>query len=528
MVEDCTMSEEDVEFAFDDDTPYLYDEKLHPLPMRSRCGLLVCFVAALTAFTAPTVYRLCGRQEGKLYRASEGSVVTVFQGNGKGIADSFVYPSHLPEVAWMLSFGGSGTSYTVLNTEQMSGATTASNYGADYDPCLSVHPNYPSGPFLRSPRKPFPTHFILTKTHCGAFCMDCAPGDYVYDSVDDFETSCVTGKKRLPTGIVESVSYDSSIPAKAVHLIRNPIDNLVSRLHLAIKHKKERVTGDESELEHVHSELDRTYPNNRTGLDAWCRYLDEKYVVSDVQNKILQKYVSIPCHAEWFRYIQWHNLAVQVTAKLHLPVHYVWYENYTMNFDDTVTALFDFLELDATGDPYEWQAGKSYSNFFLPATARKAALMMQDLASPEAWSLIRHYLVPFLLVPKDSSALDDGTDLVPDKYDVDTDEQKLSDENDDDVIDSRDPFSAELTTALEPDDKNPQVVWLLSFPNSVRRRPRSCRKWYQGALLCLIQSLVSLFVAGHIIHGEKCRRTVQRDDWFQLRERLDVCLSDPP
>ena len=41
-------------------------------------------------------------------------------------------------------------------------------------------------------------------------------------------------------GLKTEVSYPATIPEKAVHLIRNPFDNIVSRLHLLINtnHRK--------------------------------------------------------------------------------------------------------------------------------------------------------------------------------------------------------------------------------------------------------------------------------------------------
>lgn len=143
--------------------------------------------------------------------------------------ETFEYPDQLPSVAWILSFGGSGTSYTILNTEQMSGRTTASNYGGDYNPCLPVTPDSPAGPYLRSPHKPFPSRYILTKTHCAGFCMDCAPSAYVLNNDGvAFEEACRSGRQRHVNGTRSHVTYDASLPAKAVHLVRHPFDNVSS------------------------------------------------------------------------------------------------------------------------------------------------------------------------------------------------------------------------------------------------------------------------------------------------------------
>jgi hypothetical protein len=75
---------------------------------------------------------------------------------------------HHPQVAWIMSFGGSGTSYTIVNTEAMTLRSTASNYGQEFRPhSVPIRANYTNGPFVRSPRIGLPDRYVLTKTHCG-------------------------------------------------------------------------------------------------------------------------------------------------------------------------------------------------------------------------------------------------------------------------------------------------------------------------------------------------------------------------
>lgn len=124
-----------------------------------------------------------------------------------------------------------GTSYTVLNTEFVSGCTTASNYAANYDPLVPVRPEYVNGPYLRSPDKPLPPRYILTKTHCGGYCMDCPPTAYLLDP-EPFQQSCLLSQRSYNATAFYSVLYSPDIPKRAVHLIRNPFDNLVGRMHL--------------------------------------------------------------------------------------------------------------------------------------------------------------------------------------------------------------------------------------------------------------------------------------------------------
>lgn len=176
----------------------------------------------------------------------------------------------------------------------MTGTTTATNYARDLNPSIPVHAHWPNGPFLHHAGQPMPLNYILTKTHCGGYCMDCAPDVYV-QTQPAFESSCRTGQRydeQYPeTG--RSVTYDASIPQKVIHLIRDPFDNLVGRMHLAAKHQLRRNATAGVDF--------------NDGLSGWCSYLDGKYIDeenhhSPALSSLYARYSDLPCRAEWFRY----------------------------------------------------------------------------------------------------------------------------------------------------------------------------------------------------------------------------------
>jgi len=83
------------------------------------------------------------------------------------------------KVSWLMSFPNSGTSYTIGAAKDVSNFTMGTNYGKEKldDDGLSmlVDDNFPHGPFRTTAHHDLPKSFILTKTHCGGFCVRCGP-----------------------------------------------------------------------------------------------------------------------------------------------------------------------------------------------------------------------------------------------------------------------------------------------------------------------------------------------------------------
>lgn len=205
--------------------------------------------------------------------------------------------------------------------------------------------------------------------------MDCSPSTYLH-TAESFETACLTGQRQ---GKVK-VTYDPSIPQRAVHLLRNPIDNMVGRMHLFNKHHRADRLND--------------FNTSLVGIEAWCDYLDEKYAAKESSHEVLRNYSHVPCHAEWYRYIQWHNLAWQVSReRLQLPVHYLYYEDYGTRATETIQELMEFLRETAVAPMLEFRvSSKKYRDFLADSHIEAATKMMQELALPGVWKLLERYL----------------------------------------------------------------------------------------------------------------------------------------
>lgn len=272
-----------------------------------------------------------------------------------------------------------------MNIEQTANVTTGSNYAKDWSDALPIRPEFDSGPFFHKPELRVARN-VLTKTHCSGYCDDCPPLAYVSTDAD-FEQGCL--RVELPNRGGD-VHYDSSIPVKIVHLFRSPFDNIVARMHLAVK-KREKMGWSADQL--------ATFENTKEGLEAWCEYLDQKYAEEEstfFPESVTRYFQELPCHSDWYRYVMWHNHAFNLTKKLNIPIHYVYYEDYTHRYDETLEALLDFLEVSSRQPPIDFYVGKSYESFYDVSHAQKATAMARALGSSETWSHLQHYFEPFM------------------------------------------------------------------------------------------------------------------------------------
>jgi Sulfotransferase domain len=270
-----------------------------------------------------------------------------------------------------------------MNLEVTCNVTTASNYAKGWEMVLPIQPELVNGPFLHDPEIRVP-HYVLTKTHCYGYCDDCPPSEYNITNNQLFEQGCL--RTEMPNRTLP-IRYDRTVPVKAVHLYRNPFDNIVARMHLAV-HKRERQGVDVSLFE-----------NSRDGFQKWCAFLDAKYQRAEDEffsSDVLKLFHGLPCHSDWYRYVQWHNHAYILTEQLNLPVHDLFYEDYTHAYAATVQNLWKFLEVEPRSAPIEFYVGKSYESFFDTDHARKAAMLVQALSLPPVWLGLKRYFERYM------------------------------------------------------------------------------------------------------------------------------------
>lgn len=227
-----------------------------------------------------------------------------------------------PEICWLMSYPNSGTSFTMKLVGRLTNATVASNYGQeciDFDKNgqeqrenMYENPSHerkpiplfnesPNGPFLLNPERTLPRSYILTKTHCGGRCNECGSKGFL-ETPNSFLEACATGSLGTDpkTGTKKRISYDPSFVKKAIHIARDPFDNIVSNFHLEYHEKKK-----ESNQHWL-----QTYSNDRNGFRKWCMSLNAKYPFDFIEYNatfspyIMQTLQDIPCYKLFFQIIQ--------------------------------------------------------------------------------------------------------------------------------------------------------------------------------------------------------------------------------
>lgn len=298
------------------------------------------------------------------------------------------------QIAWLMSFPNSGTTYTSHFIRKATQTKTATNYaelilsrevllGQKSKESIPIFDDQPTGPFWADSNETEPkSGFVLTKTHCGALCMYCPPEKYT-QMIHHFRHRCLRSDKMIVENgtktVIKSV-YPPTRVSKAVHLIRDPLDNVVSRFRY-------EMTSGRSAL---------GYNSTREDFRLFCEGMNKeflpnikrgRYVEPEVR-KLLEK---VPCHAEIFKWVEWHNMAFIVTRELGLETFVLHYEDYSTRFESVTTELLAFLEMKATQDPPIFHAFKEYKEYFTDEERETTALAVQLMALRETWAHVSRY-----------------------------------------------------------------------------------------------------------------------------------------
>jgi hypothetical protein len=302
-------------------------------------------------------------------------------------------------LVWLMSFPNSGTSYTLHMVKQASNRTPASNYGAEFTTesqyeSLSIYgEESEEGPFRPLPGgtmgfpPELPQAMILTKTHCDTYDAIHRPASYI-PTAEKFLRGCRrTFQLQRHDGTERSTILESwyslSRIAKAIHLIRNPFDNVVSRYHNELVVAKWTRDYEQSQ---------KDFPNDSKGFHKWCDLLGNGFAEED-KEYFRQDVLNVTCYTEFYKWVQWHNLAVEVLHQMmpvQIPLLTIYYEDYAKNLTATSQKILDFLELEFVGEIVSFKQ-KNYDGYWSDDEMKDVSRFVQRFASKPTWNLVKHY-----------------------------------------------------------------------------------------------------------------------------------------
>ncbi|KAL7577381.1 hypothetical protein ACA910_002108 [Epithemia clementina (nom. ined.)] len=305
-----------------------------------------------------------------------------------------------------------------------------------------VFSDQPTGPFWGDEEADetdmiLPKHFALTKTHCGPPCIWCPPIKYV-KSIHSFVFQCrraervvlaeretATGKRAFngdnneeesrpssnngttveettltmngrnnnftstttavttATTTIQKEYYPTTRVTKSVHLIRDPLDNIVSRF------RYERMNGRTA----------HNYSDSREGFRSYCQALNQEFRKSYkapglklLEPTVLKLLVQVPCYSELIRYVEWHNMAFTTEWDLSLESLVVHYSDYkAVTFRTTLTRLLEFLNLTAVGQPLAFVESKTYRDYYTLREQVVAFVALKQMALQTTWQHLSRY-----------------------------------------------------------------------------------------------------------------------------------------
>lgn len=288
-----------------------------------------------------------------------------------------------PKLVWLMSFPNSGTSYTLRTLEHLSNYSMGTNYGSEGERTQLIYEDLPQGPRCRGPSdkwtRPLPPEFVLIKTHCTGYATNEGASALKRDR-KEFIEGCATTRPNIPN--IERGTYDPTLVHKAIHVIRNPFHNLISRFNCEHKIKED-------------SFADK-YPKDAHGFHKFCQDLDADF---DHQyskelfpmNQWRHDVKHTRCHDDIISYVMWHNHAFETCRELHIPTMVVHYEDYEDDFNMTFANMLDFLHLEEKGSAPGFAARHDYQDYFTNEDLQSMKDLVKHLASNHTWKAIAHY-----------------------------------------------------------------------------------------------------------------------------------------
>jgi len=178
--------------------------------------------------------------------------------------------------------------------------------------------------------------------------------------------------------------YSKRLISRMVRIVRDPLDNVVSRFHHARKEDKN---------------LAKRYPDHAKGFHRFCKeqlHVYRKQEEEYFNKTLLSLFQGIPCYADFYRYAMWHNYAESLVHSYNVSSLLIHYEDYdcTRGGNETMNQLLEFLNLS----PYvkssfrcDFKSGKSYHDYYSKEEMERIWLLLQQVVSIQVWGILERY-----------------------------------------------------------------------------------------------------------------------------------------
>jgi hypothetical protein len=136
------------------------------------------------------------------------------------------------------------------------------------------------------------------------------------------------------------------------------------------------------------------YPRNADGFRKWCAADDQNpfFLQSRYTDEHMRELMEgLPCMNEFYRYVQWHNLAFETSRYLNLPTLMLHYHEYAENLETTRDRVLDWLDLPHVGPGEPFTTGKVYRHYYSLDQRKAIRVFVEDFSSVETWQQLQDY-----------------------------------------------------------------------------------------------------------------------------------------
>ena len=280
-----------------------------------------------------------------------------------------------------------------MSNHEVTNRATATNYGHNIIDLegkvhLAIHdsvrvygdsgPALYTGKFLETPDKR-----ILTWASVDGACRDCHPRRYMYNYAR-FRELCWEGS-IMYDGKQVAVHYNPEIVKSAVHLYRDPFDNIVLRFWAE---REEKAMGN-------HLTWLKRYPPTHVGFQSWCNDRDDEWY--DVEKawygeETMELAEGVMCRQEFYKYIMFHNNVVRTRDAFNLPTFVLKYEDLHLHYENALGGLVSFLELPMLKESTKKDFQMGFSRRYFPQKTKDAAFaFMKHLAMTKVDLILDEY-----------------------------------------------------------------------------------------------------------------------------------------